>query len=397
MLRSRRASVKDPGRAVEISAYLMREKNIQIEQVFSLLSYCHQYWLHHSKFVHLEKDQIYKLWERLVSGTVSTVELPWAPESAFELSESGDLGEKFVHWITEQCHAAFAEKAVQSLWTHSAQRLMASDFCYVQLDRLLTLRGFNSCAPLSSLKAEELEPLLWEAIRRGHQAIVQLVLREGIDVNTTHDEVGNARYLAVSERKDAIFELLIEYGADVNLKGGEYGTALQVAVNRHNDLVAKFLLDKGADVNVQGGLYGTALIAAAAENSPPTLRLLLAAGADVNQTAEVLGGQDRVTPLMMAIDKNNTLGVTMLLDAGADPNARPSGAYSPLTLAAKRRNKVMVSKLQKKGGLLRYNKEVAGSIKELKKELRTTKTIASLLYKHRQLEPPSPQVDLSLL
>ncbi len=380
MLRSRRASGKDPGRDVETSANLMREKNIQIEQAFSLLSYCHQYWLHHSKLVHLEKDQTHKLWELLVSGNVSTVELPWAPENACELSTSGELGEQFVRWITEQCHPALIEKAIQTLWTHRAQRVMASDICYKQLDRLLTLRGFTSGAPLSSLKAKELETLLWVSTRNGYQAIVQLLLREGVDVNATPDGGHNALYTAISANQDAIAELFIEYGADVNIKGGEYGTALQMAVVQGNDLVARLLLDKGADLNAQGGKHGTALIAAVAWGRVSIWELLLTAGADVNQAADVLGLHNRLTPLMMAIEKNDSDCVKRLLDAGADPNVQPSGVHSPLALAAKRRNEDMVSSLLRKGGLLRYGQKFPDNIKGFKKDLRTTESIAVTLF-----------------
>lgn len=172
MLRSRRACGKDPGPDLERNANLMHERNIHTHQEFCFLPYCQQYWLHHTRYVNLGENRIYKLWEHLVNGTVSTVELAWAPECACELSEVGDLGERFVHWITEQGHSALIEKAIQRLWYGKIHAPVGPDLSYKQLNQVLMLSGRTSRRALLPQKSGGLESLLLRASRRGHQAIV---------------------------------------------------------------------------------------------------------------------------------------------------------------------------------------------------------------------------------
>jgi len=339
MLRSRRTSRKDSGPDLERSANLIREKNTQIQQVFSFLPYCQQYWLYHTKHVHLNKDQVYSLWERLVSGTMSTVELPWAPERAWELSGVGDLGERFVHWMTEQRHPAIIEKAIQ----------------------------------------------IWQASQRGHQTIVQLALHQGDDVDAENGIHGNALQAAVLVGNKAIARLLIEYGTDVNLKGGKCGSALEAAARTPGmDSIINLLLEKGADVNALGGDQGSPLGAAAATDNLLIMRLLLAAGADVNPTANPNGDDDLVTPLIAAITHNNPNAVSVLLDAGANVNARGSGAVGLLELAASGWFEQIVRQLLKKGCRAKFSHKLVGSVKDVAEELGTTRSIASLIQRHEE-------------
>jgi ankyrin repeat protein len=62
---------------------------------------------------------------------------------------------------------------------------------------------------------------------------------------------------------EAVVQLLVDRGADVNTQGGiEYGNALQTAALKGHKAVVQLLVDRGADVNAQGGEYGNALQAA---------------------------------------------------------------------------------------------------------------------------------------
>ncbi|MFI5371813.1 MAG: ankyrin repeat domain-containing protein [Candidatus Eisenbacteria bacterium] len=76
---------------------------------------------------------------------------------------------------------------------------------------------------------------------------------------------------------------------------------------------------------------GTALHFAAFFAQPGCARRLLAAGADPSVHAAGFGN---VAPLHSAVAARAPEIVTLLLDAGADPNARQSRAYTPLHGAA---------------------------------------------------------------
>ncbi len=80
-----------------------------------------------------------------------------------------------------------------------------------------------------------------------------------------------------------------------------------------------------------GGL--TALILAARENDIESARLLLAAGADVNQTSNA-----GWTPLLMATNNRNYQLGKVLVESGADVNKANATAFTPLYLATDNRN-----------------------------------------------------------
>lgn len=80
-----------------------------------------------------------------------------------------------------------------------------------------------------------------------------------------------------------------------------------------------------------GGL--TALILAARENDIESAKLLIAAGADVNQTSNA-----GWTPLLMATNNRNYQLGKVLIEHGADVNKANASAFNPLYLATDNRN-----------------------------------------------------------
>ena len=116
----------------------------------------------------------------------------------------------------------------------------------------------------------------------GHEAVVQLLLEKGADINEQGGQYDNALQEASLRGHEAVVQLLLEKGADVNEQGGEYGNALQAASWGGHEAVVQLLLEKGADVNAQGGEYGNALQAASWGGHEAVVQLLLEKGADVN-------------------------------------------------------------------------------------------------------------------
>jgi hypothetical protein len=79
-----------------------------------------------------------------------------------------------------------------------------------------------------------------------------------------------------------------------------------------------------------GGLPSSPLISAARNGDTAEIRRLAAAGADPNET----GGANGWTALMHAIHKHRDGSVAVLLDAGANPNARVGSGHTALIMAA---------------------------------------------------------------
>jgi uncharacterized protein len=116
----------------------------------------------------------------------------------------------------------------------------------------------------------------------------------------------------------------------------------------HTDAV-RALLNKGekADAASTNAMRNTALHAAAAGRAPAVARLLLDAGADVN--ARQSGGW---TPLHSAAQSGNVEFARVLVEAGADVSVRADNQQRPLDLALTKGQQAMVDFLEAHGASL---------------------------------------------
>jgi ankyrin repeat protein len=137
---------------------------------------------------------------------------------------------------------------------------------------------------------------------------------------------------------DAVKSLLA-HGAEVNAKEGVRGqTALMWAAAEDNAEVIRVLVERGADVQTRSNGGFTALLFAAREGRIAAAKTLLQAGASVNEAiagrrggrgGAAAGGTSEadIAPnafLLSAANAHYELA-SLLLDAGADPNAAPQG------------------------------------------------------------------------
>jgi len=174
-------------------------------------------------------------------------------------------------------------------------------------------------------------PLMIAALYPGNVQTVKMLLDRGATVDARDQQQDTALILAADGE---IARILVENGADVNAKDAFGFTPLMTAAGGGNIVGdtawVKLLLSKGADVKtvtmaetgprVKNGAIAlgsfTALHLAAAYGPLELVKILVDAGADVN-AREVRG----MTPLMLALgcDHNDPRIVRLLLDRGADP------------------------------------------------------------------------------
>jgi uncharacterized protein len=136
---------------------------------------------------------------------------------------------------------------------------------------------------------------------------------------------------------------LLGKGADPNALDSMGRRALMVATTVGNVEMARFLLERGADVNgpdAQG--YG-ALDAAVMNNRPEIFHLLLAKGGSVN------GASKPGSPLIFACVFGRTEFAKVLLEKGAEVNARDEFGRTPLGVAQKAKSEELIKILESYG------------------------------------------------
>lgn len=171
---------------------------------------------------------------------------------------------------------------------------------------------------------------LWAAARKNYRRRVTLLLAHGTDVNTPGVRDGRTPYeAAVRAGNREIAEELLRHGAKkVALDPLQTFAAACVAGDRDQALA---LLAANPELKPQLGLHGRVdLVQRAVEaNRPEAVRLLAELGFELSGVSP-RAGLDR-TPLHNAAWAGNLPMVQLLLELGADPNARdPQYNATPL-------------------------------------------------------------------
>lgn len=145
-----------------------------------------------------------------------------------------------------------------------------------------------------------------------------------------------------------VVTLLVDRGADIDAQGPDLVRPLMLAIQYGNNDIVEFLINAGADVNTPfAGQYGKRPIHFAAEyRNLRALSLLLDAGVDPDQVEAT-----RSTALVYAAYRGETDMVRELLARGADPNIPDAYGNSPLELAYVNYNPAIIEALTNAGAV----------------------------------------------
>jgi ankyrin repeat protein len=221
------------------------------------------------------------------------------------------------------------------------------------------------------------ETPLMTCTNTGDVAAVELLLKHGADINSREYLEGQTALMwAVAERHPEVVRVIVENGADVNARsklireadpyvieieagqsiwGSNYPptvrfqevsggfTSLHFAAQQGVVESAKYLLEGGANVNAGHPEFGSALVIAVASGHEEMAVFLLANGADPNikdawgvaplhyalhaGLLKLAGGGQKPTDKVGWTRHNMTGLIEVLLDYGADPDARIEYAF----------------------------------------------------------------------
>jgi ankyrin repeat protein len=185
--------------------------------------------------------------------------------------------------------------------------------------------------------------------------VVKLLLEKGADINarsTSRSPIearaGNtALHDAVARGHEEVVGLLLARGAEIGARSASGKTPLHLAAGKGRAGIVRRLLDRGADMAAFSDEGQTPLHAIAAGGDVPSAELLLDKGADVDvrsRPSSSPAGMPRSlrpnrwaaggnTPLHLAVLADRSDMVRLLLGRKADPGATNSLGQTPLDYA----------------------------------------------------------------
>jgi ankyrin repeat protein len=188
-------------------------------------------------------------------------------------------------------------------------------------------------APVNDFDATEKLLGVWDLddIQGSRVDYMRMLISEGADVNARNntDRRTPLMLAAANSSSPEIVTLLIEKGAEVNTSTSSGFTPLMIAASNTPELVS-LLLANGAKIEARTTRNETSLMFAV-WNSPAEIgTLLIEAGADVNAK-----DVDGLTPLMKTARFSSIPAITsLLIEKGADVNANDMYCRTPLMFAA---------------------------------------------------------------
>eukprot|EP00794_Sanderia_malayensis_P010917 gene10917-12077_t len=200
-------------------------------------------------------------------------------------------------------------------------------------------------------KDEHVDMDFYTACMIGDYSTVRKFVSDAKDLNKKNRNGGwtGLMYAAFIGR-DTIVNMLLEASVDVNAITSKNGTtALMLASNCGNESVAYFLIQQRANVNIRDKKGENALFHAVEGGHINVVKMLLDCDADI----EASQTYTKLTPLMVAAIEGHAVIFSMLLEYGANLNARSQVGDTAYNLAMNNGNITIINVIE---NLQRKNK-----------------------------------------
>ena len=172
-------------------------------------------------------------------------------------------------------------------------------------------------------------PLYYASLGGFYDLTRYLVGKHPEHINARGGQMVTPLIAALHEKHFNVAELLHQHGADVDVRGQSNSTSLLVACVTGIMEIVQWLLNHGADVNAQSNESCAAIHSAAGWGHLQLVRMLIEQNADVD-----IRGRYGMVPLHLAARSDEGSDfvdvMQLLLDHGANPNARDEDDSTPL-------------------------------------------------------------------
>ncbi len=232
-----------------------------------------------------------------------------------------------------------AEDGYIILYMSDHQELIVFTYNSVQL---LTPTPFPTTLPVDAQATQSAASglALVVAAQNSNISEVKTLLATGVELNTIDVNSSlpySALMWAAYNGDTEIAQLLIVAGADLDLADEYQRTALIHAVQHGHEAIVQLLVDADANLNIAeiGEVFNgyTALHWAILMRHPKIANILVNAGADL-EARDAQGA----TPLMLAAQTRDVEVTELLIDAGADVNVRNTAGFTILNWAQMNEN-----------------------------------------------------------
>jgi ankyrin repeat protein len=189
--------------------------------------------------------------------------------------------------------------------------------------------GQTSMVRLLLDRGARVDPALPAAAGWGRAEILEMLMSR----HPSPAALNEALFAAATSDDTSILQTLLRHGVDVNARDAYGDTPLMDAARRANVAAVRVLLTSGADPDAtvqHAGRNGWTALHSAARADPgrdpvdsvATARALLDRDAKVDRAAQYVNSTAGWTPLLVAVHEGHPAVAAVLLERGANPNAR---------------------------------------------------------------------------